>query len=189
MTSEVTLWTIQDAGAWERCRRTGILRADGRRACAAYRYEYRWLRCQAESRLAGYSGGALLWAWLRPKPDLRRGSHMSEGRRGVRIEFVVPADRILCSDFSAWHCVLNRGYLALSEAEDDAWDRSLTARGLDWRHLPPAETRELEKSWERIFDLDRLQASSWTGPVTHVQAVLERVFLKEITRVDHFIAR
>ena len=188
MAQEVTLWTIQSIEAWERCRRTGVLIADGRRACAAFRPAYRWMRRQAAARIAGYSGGPLLWAWLRPRPDLRCGAHLPKGRRGVRIEFVVPAARILCSDFDAWHQVLNQWYLSLSEEEDDVWDRSLP-KHWSFGRLPDDKRREMEKSWERVFDLDLLSASKWTGPVTHVQAVSERVFLGEITRVDHFIAR
>jgi hypothetical protein len=185
------LWTIQTIEAWERCRSTGVLAADGRRVPFYYRDAYRWLRQQAKSRLADYSGRPFVWAWSHPKPDLRCVAHLPKGQQGVRIEFIVPADRILCSDFDAWHCVLNQGYLALSEEEDDAWDRSLKAHGLEWQwqFLPPVERREMEKSWERIFDLEALNASSWTGPVTHIQAVLERVFLQEVVRVDHFVAR
>jgi len=55
--------------------------------------------------------------------------------------------------------------------------------------LPADKRREMEKSWERIFDLRLLHSSPWTGPVTRVQAVLERVYFHEIRRVDHFIAR
>ena len=187
MSEKITLWTIQAPEAWERCRRTGRLVPDGRRGWRHFRPAYRWLREQARSRLPGYAGGPLLWAWLR-KPDLRR-RQFSPGRPGVRFEFAVPRERVLCSDFSAWHCVLNLDYLALSEAEDDAWDRRLAERGLDWRHLPPAERRELEKSWERIFDLEALDASDWTGPVTHVQAVLELIRLEEVVRVDPFVSR
>ncbi len=188
MAQEVTLWTIQVPEVWERFRRTGVLAADGRRTPYYYRDAYRWLRRQAAARLAGYSGCAFVWAWLRPKPDLRSSGHLPKGRRGVRIEFVVPADRMLCSDFSAWHCVLNQWYLAFSEAEDDAWFGSLPKKWT-WKTLPDEKRREIEISWERIFDLGSLQASPWTGPVTHVQAVLERVFLREVTGVDHFISR
>lgn len=179
MTTE-TFWTIQPLPQWERLQRTGLMTADGRRAMRDFRETYRWMRAQMTARRPEYTGRPLLWAWRKPKPDLRRAAHLPKGTRGVRIEFRLSADRVLCSDFDAWHCVLNRHYLALSEAEDDTWHA-----------VPEAErpARGVEKSWERIFDLDALDGSPWAGPVRHVQAVFERLHLHEVTDVTHFTAR
>jgi len=45
------LWTIQDMAAWERLRRKGVLRGDGRRVPAYYRHAYRWMSDQMRLRL------------------------------------------------------------------------------------------------------------------------------------------
>lgn len=180
MDTTVRLWTIQPLPQWERLQRTGTMTADGRRAMRDFREAYRWMRGQMAARLPDYGGRHLLWAWRMPKPDLRRTAHLPSGTPGVRIEFRLPIGRALCSDFDAWHCVLNRQYLALTEGEDDAW------------HAQTPEARrasEIEKSWERIFDLKLLDGSTWAGPVRHIQAVFERLHLHEVIDVTRFIAK
>lgn len=164
------LWTIQPLEQWEKLARSGVLRADGRRIFRPYRKAYKWMQKIAARRLSNYGGRTLVWAWI-TKPDLRRTGHLPKGTAGVRIEFVVPTDRFLLSDFEAWHFVLNGWHLSLSKKED--------------------KERNIEKSWERIFDFKALNGADhyFVGPVERIQAVLEYVSLEEVTRVNHFIAR
>ena len=104
-----------------KAQRVGALKGDGRFVWKEFRPAYRWMRRQMAERLGDCRGQYPVWAWLQPKPDLRRGGHLPQGMIGVRLEFIVPAQEVLLSDFSAWHMVLNDGYLALSEGESDAF--------------------------------------------------------------------
>jgi hypothetical protein len=44
-------------------------------------------------------------------------------------------------------------------------------------------------SWERIFDLNKLDSSPLTGPVQNIQGVLEEITLDQVINVQQFIAR
>jgi len=45
-------------------------------------------------------------------PDLRSCGHLPRGIPGIRLELEVEEERVLLSDFSMWHAVLNQTYLA-----------------------------------------------------------------------------
>ena len=65
-------------------------------------------------------------------------------------------DRVLLSGFDLWHFVLNRWYLPRTEKDGETFEAKLARAGLSPLQDPlPHATlrREMEKSWERIFDL------------------------------------
>jgi hypothetical protein len=70
----------------------------------------------------------------------------------VLVDFLAPRDRVLLSDFDAWHCVLNDGYLALSEADCEAFEARHAGRTRAGERSVACQA-EIEASWERIFDL------------------------------------
>jgi len=180
----VRLWTIQSHDAWENFNKTGALRADGRRVQRHDLDSYRWMMEQMQRRLPVYRGRFPVWAWYKPKPDLRGTGFLPPGVKGFRIEFVVPAARVLLSDFNSWHHVLNGWYLPLTRDEAEEWFR------LDNTSFNQAVTRKrLLDSWERIFDLTLLHRSELTAPVTNVQGVLEEVYLREVEHADIFVSR
>ena len=181
----ITLWTIQREAAWSAAQARGVLRADGRRVYQDWRVPYRWLRRRMASRMPDFSGGYPIWAWVRPKPDLRSSAHLPPATRAVRITFRVPVSRVLLLDFHAWHAVLNKWYLSLTEEEDDEWDRTSRQR----KAGSQAMRRSLEASWDRVFDLETLDRSPMFGPVRVVQAVIEEVCLGEVVLVENFTAR
>jgi len=130
-----------------------------------------------------------VWAWHKPKPDLRRSGHLEKGAPGVRLELLVPADRALLSDFDAWHCVLNRWYLALTGEEYARWESRLPEGHRPGDELPPELEREMRASWKRIFDLELLAKSEWVTGGQRVQAALERIELADVVGVREFVAR
>jgi hypothetical protein len=144
---------------------------------------------QMKKRLPGCSGRFPLWAWYKPRPDLRRSGHLERGTPGVRLELLVPASRVLLSDFDAWHCVLNRWHLSLTEEEDARWESRLPKGYRPGSELPPELERELRASWERIFDLELVAKSGWVAKEQWVQAVLERIELADVVGVKEFVAR
>ena len=128
-------------------------------------------------RLASYDDGFPVWFWYAPKPDLRAGAHLPRGTRGVRLELRIARERTLLLDFETWHCVLNGWALPLTWRED----RELKRR-------PPSRL-EMQKTWERVFDLPALRRSNLWGRALRVQGVVEYLLLDEVIGVDRFVAR
>jgi hypothetical protein len=182
----IRVWTIQHADWRERLRRDQLLRGDGRHVWPDFRPAYRWLMEQMARRIPDYRGGYPIWFWHSPKPDLRRGAHLQRGVDGVRVEAQLPASRVLLLDFDAWHCVLNRWRLSLTWREDSSWHQRT---GQHDGPLRAALEKELQASWERVFDLAALKRSPLWRPVRNVQAVAEYIRLGEIIHVDRFSAR
>lgn len=120
-----------------------------------------------------------VWAWYQyqderaRRPDLRRSAHAPSGTPLVLIEFELPDDQVLLSDFELWHYVLNDWYVAARVWRD--------------RTYPP-DVRE--RSWRRIFDLDRIIVDL-AGPRSgrSIQATVWQVPMSVVRRVRPFVAR
>lgn len=106
-----------------------------------------------------------VWAWYwwagltRPKPDLRTASLRNWGNGGpnVLLTLDIPEDRVVLTDFDAWHWVLNYWYLGQS-AEAEAFEARCEAVGPSYyREKPLANAdlhNELQASWRHIFDVE-----------------------------------
>lgn len=193
----VRLWTIQTIPAWETLQAAGVLRAEPRLAEPDFAAAYRWMVAQMRQRLPrpSFAAKTPLWAWYqyrgpdRPRPDLRKRSHLPAGQRGVRIEFELADELVLLSDFELWHLVLNNWYLGESEADADAFDKLADQEGYP---LPPDSplNQVVRDSWTRIFDLD------WSDPYfVHdvqrraIQATFWELPLQAVRKADFFTAR
>ena len=191
------LWTVQDMAAWERLQEEGLLQGDGRRVEPYHRHAYQWMAEQMRLRLPPPHPHFPLWAWhrwqgtRRARPDLRASGHLMKGAPAVRIEFELSEDRVLLSDFDAWHCVLNRCFLSLQEQEEEAFAADLKKGGLSarWPYPEPFHSRVVS-SWQRIFDLDAGDPD-WWGQLSErsVQATFWELALSQVRRVDRFTAR
>ncbi len=189
----VTIWTICPVTSWEHFQKVGLIKADGRRAMKSYREAYHWLIEQMVKKIPGHKPGQFpTWAWYYPRPDLRHIAHLATGTKGILLTCKVPGQRMLLSDFGAWHHVLNQWYLPLTKEEDDAADEE--ERG--WYKLPNISQKywqlRLEKnmpSWQRIFDLQALNKSKLLGPVEQIQATVSYIRLDEVVKVTPFTAR
>lgn len=116
---------------------------------------------------------------------------MPRGTRGVRLELELDPAQVLLSDFDAWHIVLNRGYLALSEGEEEAWYQRFEASVPDrwaWPLPEPWHSGSLT-SWERIFNLEALGASDYWSGERYIQATFAALRLGDVRRVTSFLAR
>lgn len=171
----ITVWTIQTALQWELLQRHGILSCDGRRIAREMRPVYSWMMKQLRTRIPGSRGQYPIWVWAKPRPDLRWSGHLPPGTRGIRLECYLPRRRVLLSDFDRWHIVLNGQYLAMNEQ--------------DWNKHKNSSPRTVKKSWKRIFDLSQRRATTWNGPLTHIQGVVESITLDEVVSVRPFLAR
>ena len=184
------LWTIQPVETFTRLQREKVLYVDEHTVPEEFRHAYDWMREQMARRIPGYGGHYPWWGWVN-RPDLRRSGHLPPGTKGVRLELEVPDAEVLLSDFDAWHCVLNRSYLALTEEEDEAWEARFRSAVPDPYAWPPPEPwySEILASWERIFDLHALAATDWRGGERHLQATFECLRLADVRRVKPFVAR
>jgi len=174
------LWTIQPPVRLEHLAEVGIIHGSWKHVADHFDNDpslrppglwdwadaYKWMVQQMAARMSKHSGNPPIWAWP-VKPDLRqyRWTWMPEGWY-VCIEFEVPGERVLLSDFELWHDVLNCSVCALTEAE---WDSFYDRFDADPR--PKAEKRiafadEVMTTWQRIFDPEAKFDPAWRGPET-----------------------
>ena len=184
--------------AWELLQRQGFLRGDGRRVEAYFRPAYRWMAGQMLLRLPIIPDANFpLWGWYRwqgitqARPDLRATGHLEKGTPVVRIELEIPQEHVLLSDFDAWHSVLNRSYLSISEEDEDAFAEDLKKAGLGrgWPYPEPFRSRVVS-SWQHIFDMDAGEPEWWGALLGRsVQAAFWEINLSQVRHVDRFTAR
>lgn len=183
------LWTVQHADAYKRMKEYGILTADDQHMFCGddLRFAYDWIAQKMRERLGLPPIGVSypVWAWyqqngIRKRCDLRKAGYAPRGTPMVQIEFEADDDAFLLSDFDDWHCVLNNCYIADSEKEFDAF--------YECKHVD--KQAEIEKSWEKVFDLHRC-CLNWGTPLDRktIQATLWSVRAEQIRKVDHFTAR
>lgn len=177
----IDIWTIQHQDAWAKALDQEYLVADGRRVPPTQRFAYRWMMWQMRDRLDEYLGRYPLWAWLEPKPDLRRSGLLRRGTPAVLVQLCVPEANLVYSDYRGWQSVLNFNYLALTREERANWNQA-------WSGSPEAAER-LYRSWDRIFDLDAMLYSPLYGNPQPIQACLERFDLDDIEDYHLFTAR
>lgn len=194
------LWTIQHFEAWKVAQRAGVLRASeehsqatDRDTASIFRPAYEWIITEMRRRVGEPPPGVLypLWAWAQcgnshaPKPDLTEPGHLPPGTPGICIEFEMPGDHVLLSDFDLWHFVFGQNTYIPSTIEVIELPDEFSA--ID-QHVYSAE--EIRASWNRIFDLDFAahdvafpRAQKW------IQAVMWEMPLRSVRVVDAFIAR
>ena len=148
-----------------------------------------WLIRQMEQRIGPPPAGVTypVWAWYMQngkhrKPDLRteRWGYGPGGEEYACIEFEIPDDRVLLSDFEVWHIVLCNGLIAESEEEDNRQDTfydSLTSE---------EQKAYKDKNWERVFDITP-QDNHWIKRGSWVQATFWELREKMIRGVRFFI--
>ena len=175
------LWTIQTALAWSLLQEKKVLSGDGRRVDRFFKPAYRWLKEQMAVHITEYGGRYPIWFWTH-KPDFRQYRYWNYSKPGIPIvllECLVPEERVLLSDYESWHIPLNNGYLALDEAEWDAW----YAR-CDAGHITSEQAeQEKRESWQRVFDFELLKENpDWNGPPGDVQATVEVLRLEEVVK-------
>ena len=179
--------TIQSSHAWQAFQQRGFLRCDAKSVWGEHKAAYDWMRSQMAKRIPGYGGGYPIWAWYQPREDLRSWRHQWK-EPSVLLIVEVPEERVLLSDFDAWHMVLNTGYLPLTEEESDYYENHVLPPGR-YADMPRQYQATVETSWERIFDLEALSRSPlWTveGQDPYIQACIEYIEMTEIVKAKPF---
>jgi hypothetical protein len=94
------------------------------------------------------------------KPDLRHTSLRRYAKNGPEVLMTIdiqPA-RLLLSDYEAWHWVLNQWHFSGTEEQTDFESRCTAQAAGYMRSIPlqvPALQKEMEATWQQIFDLER----------------------------------
>lgn len=195
------LWTIQGIEIYEQLQHDGVV------YCTkpswsddeSFMRAYRWMAEQMKHRIGEPPIKEIeypMWAWYQynsaksSKPP-RSPLDIPEGI-SVYMEIEIPDKDVLLSGFGNWHAVLNQ--CALSdwkkiEKKTDLLDKE-AGRRLEFDEYPLDIQKEIEKSWEAIFDLNRrdkdvgrkhkrnrsIQATFWMLKPEHIISVelLER---------------
>jgi len=116
---------------------------------------YGWMKQEMEKRIGPSPASPYpFWAWViedgkHKKPDMRTSMfRVKTNEPTYLLEFRIPEDQLLLSDFDSWHFVLN-DIPSYDENEELDWDES----DKQFSQLPPKEQQAFkEKSWEKIFD-------------------------------------
>lgn len=171
------LWTIQPIDIWRMIQVSGVYRCNPTLSSMPEPEtveKYDWRIRQMKKWIGPPPQGVvyLVWAWYK-----QNGKHKKPDWRGERwdygpgdedytcIEFEIPDDQVLLSDFDSWHIILNNGLFSDSEEEADQKDAYNDS-------LPVAEQKAYkEKNWEKIFDITPFE-NRWTRRGDWVQATV-----------------
>ena len=160
------LWTIQGIEIYEQLQRDGVayctkpVWGDDEKFMKAYR----WMADQMRQRIGEPPIKEIrypMWAWYQynsaksNKPP-RSWLDIQEGVSAY-MEIEIPDNEVLLSCFANWHNVLNQWPLTNWKRIDKKTDllEKEAGRSLDFDDYPVEIQKEIEKSWEAIFDLDR----------------------------------
>lgn len=171
------LWTIQPVNVWRMIQDTGLYRCDPK-LCSMPEPEvadkYNWLIRQMAQRIGPPPEGVIypVWAWYKQKgkhkkPDLRseRWGYVSADEDYTCIEFEIPDEQVLLSDYDSWYIILNNCLFTDSLEE---WDQKYAY----YDSLPIAEQKAYkEKDWEKVFDITPFK-NNWTQRGDWVQATV-----------------
>lgn len=190
-----TLWTIQTREAFETLNKTGKLfyaEAAHKNSFISdgyYTFAYDWMKKKMIEHIGNPDMKIEypMWAWYqwegkRKRMDLRCGGYAPRGTKMVQIEFEMPYTKILLSDFDVWHYVLGRWYVfeSLEDLEKSQMNDIDNNK----------ETMErIEKSWDRIFDLEHCKTVIGENGPQSIQATFWKLEIENVKKVEFFSAK
>jgi hypothetical protein len=128
---------------------------------------------QMQKHLPNYLGEYPIWLWTK-RPDLRKSAHLPKGEPGVLLKVEIDNNRVLLSDFQAWHFVLS--------------DTPFTFDDIIENPNIVVNINSKEESWQSIFDFKLLQNHPDWGEITY-QGVTGALHLDEVKFIKLFRAR
>lgn len=196
MSDILRLWSIQPIEVWDILSNKGVFICNPKKSTLLYedkkfQLAYKWLIAEMEKRIGKRPENVLspIWAWYlrdwkNKKPDLRESGYGERGRKSVCLYLELPKDRVVLSDFNAWHYVLNRMYNEDSKTEAE-WKKIM-----EWYDNLPYNIREdlMYKSWQNIFDITPYK-TEWRSNGAYVQATFWELFLSDVKDIQFFICK
>ena len=188
---KLKLWTIQDKAAYDKFQKTGVLRADSNFAM----FDYSWMAKQMIARIGPPPTGVTepVWAWHSWEGECKPSITEDDIKNSrVVIEFTIDSDKVLLSDFDAWHAVLMFDYLALTAEEyadfedqvyysDYTWDDIIHSGNSD-DNLKALQDK-LSESWVRIFDIKSNHIFREPDIGASIQATFWELRIDQVTKV------
>ena len=191
----VRLWTMQPVEVYNILMRDGVFICDSNKVPEpSFCERYEWMNKKlAQKDKKPDNVSYPIWAWYRfngkeKKPDLRHSCYGTRGDKMVCLELEVPDENVLLSDFDLWHFPLNNwwlydcfrdGYCDEDHDKDHAWFYALSQE---------EQRAEIEKSWERIFDITPYE-NDWIEKGKYVQAVFWELKKEYVRKIQQFTAR
>lgn len=190
------LWTIQGIAIYEQLLREGVAYCTKPNVSdlPEFMRAYRWIAEQMRMRIGEPPIEGVeypMWAWFQynsakdNKPP-RSPKDMGEGVSAY-MEIEIPDNEVLLSDLGSWHAPLNECPLddwKRIERITDKLDKE-AGRMLKFDEYPTDVQKEIEKSWEAVFDINRrdktvgrthrrnrsIQATFWVLKPEHIISV------------------
>lgn len=187
----LTLYTVQSAEAADELFATGELRGRVETEDEVFADPYVWMSARMTELLGAHGeGDGMLWLWAKEKRSCLASALKADPPGSVLLTVSIARERVLLSDFGAWHSVLNRSLelpASPGESVDDWWSRAEPVldewhdRADEYRGQPlelwPSELREeLERSWLPIVSPGPRATS------THVQATTRVIRRNDVVR-------
>ena len=176
------LWDVLTKEEWGELQRSGVLRdlSDARDLDPADpRYSqmlapHEWFREQVAQRIGPPPEGVSFPTELYglEKPDMRSTCFEYMGDEVVRLRIEVPDDRLVLFDDGGWCLALMLSPFFWTEADYDAFDAEIAAKGYDFDDRWDSENTELMamivQTWERIFDVETAWGDVYVPPCAAV---------------------
>ena len=184
---QMIMWTIQPYCVYQQLISNGFFYCNPNKSenlkHPDFKLAYQWMTKQLRARLAPPCNQIItpLWARYRSyayhyqRPDFRWARDYPDE---VCIEYDIPDDEVLLSDFEIWHFVLNDWYYSSATSEKE-WEQD--ERRFD--ALSKVEQQRIkEESWQQIFDIT-LRHGEWTRNGDVVQGCFWLLRLNQVRRV------
>jgi len=201
------LWTIQHFQAYNKLLETGVLRANENYCDNDSRFAYDWMAEKMK-----YNGLVLpigvnypIWAWYKfegkyKRRDMRERGYSNRGEKIVQLTIEVDDKDILLSDFDLFHYVLNYWYLPVDVKDQKNFEMEYSDLGFGWNDLQNFNIQtqimkdirtKIEKSWDRIFDLEREDENLIYGSNCNksIQVTFWELKLEQVIKSEVFIAK
>ena len=126
--------------------------------------QYKWMMKQMSKRIGTSESEYPVWIWLSPSNISIDEIVYNKDNNYVILEIELPEDKVLLSNFDAWHIILNYGYFS-----DDI------------------ENVNQEDDWETLFDKEKLSLDGFSiGDEEDYQGVTGKIDISNI-RVLRYI--
>lgn len=168
-----TFWTIQTSSAWQKSKKSGVLVGARQYVWEEFIKPYQWMMAQMHKHLPNYTGEYPIWLWTK-RPDLRKSGHLPKGEVGVLLIVEIDNNRVLLSDFQAWHFVLSDATFTFEDSHDNP--------NTILNNIPK------EESWQSIFDFNLLRNHPDWGEISY-QGVSGAIQINEVKFIREFRAR
>lgn len=137
-----------------------------------FKRAYDWLIGQMKKRLPNYDGKNLLWLWTK-KPDWNKKDCFWDiddiNKDFVLLEIDLPVEKVLLSDFSSWHFILNNWTIEFYDGENidkvESWNRIFYFK-------------LLKEKGNYCSDMDTIQGTTGKIPMKNIK-IIDTIYVTE----------